>query len=118
MVDRVWPNCHIEIACDVDNPLVGHADAAAVLNSAKRETTPEWVKERGTGLQIAVFCKLSGICQMAVMTLPGQYGHCGDSINADIKPGIGIVLNASQSARAVQCSMITEEGHRLANGRR
>ncbi|EJC7848027.1 glycerate kinase [Escherichia coli] len=57
-------NCHIEVACDVDNPLVGARGAAAVF------------------------------------------------LNADIKPGIEIVLNAVNLAQAVQGAalVITGEG--------
>ncbi|WP_086354539.1 glycerate kinase [Escherichia coli] len=57
-------NCHIEVACDVNNPLVGARGAAAVF------------------------------------------------LNADIKPGIEIVLNAVNLAQAVQGAalVITGEG--------
>ncbi|HHV3048996.1 TPA: glycerate kinase [Escherichia coli] len=57
-------NCHIEVACDVDNPLIGARGAAAVF------------------------------------------------LNADIKPGIEIVLNAVNLAQAVQGAalVITGEG--------
>lgn len=64
-------NCHIEVACDVDNPLVGARGAAG-----------------GMGIAAAVF------------------------LNADIKPGIEIVLNAVNLAQAVQGAalVITGEG--------
>ncbi|EEW0909473.1 glycerate kinase [Escherichia coli] len=64
-------NSHIEVACDVDNPLVGARGAAG-----------------GMGIAAAVF------------------------LNADIKPGIEIVLNAVNLAQAVQGAalVITGEG--------
>lgn len=64
-------NCHIEVACDVDNPLVGARGAAG-----------------GMGIAATVF------------------------LNADIKPGIEIVLNAVNLAQAVQGAalVITGEG--------
>ncbi|WP_208481101.1 glycerate kinase [Escherichia coli] len=64
-------NCHIEVACDVDNPLVGARGAAG-----------------GMGIAAAVF------------------------LNADIKPGIEIVLRAVNLEQAVQGAalVITGEG--------
>ena len=64
-------NCHIEVACDVDNPLVGARGAAG-----------------GMGIAAAVF------------------------LNADIKPGIEIVLRAVSLEQAVQGAalVITGEG--------
>ncbi|MBE1105111.1 glycerate kinase, partial [Escherichia coli] len=43
-------NCHIEVACDVDNPLVGPRGAAAVFGPQKG-ATPEMVEELEQGLQ-------------------------------------------------------------------
>ncbi len=43
-------NCHIEVACDVDNPLVGARGAAAVFGPQKG-ATPEMVEELEQGLQ-------------------------------------------------------------------
>lgn len=61
-------NCHIEVACDVDNPLVGARGAAAVFGPQKG-ATPEMVEELEQGLQnyARVLQQLTeiNVCQMA-----------------------------------------------------
>ena len=93
-------NCHIEVACDVDNPLVGARGAAAVFGPQKG-ATPEMVEELEQGLQnyARVLQQLTeiNVCQMA------GGGAAG---------GIEIVLNAVNLAQAVQGAalVITGEG--------
>ncbi|PYH13848.1 glycerate 3-kinase [Escherichia coli] len=92
-------NSHIEVACDVDNPLVGARGAAAVFGPQKG-ATPEMVEELEQGLQnYARVLQRMGIAAAVFL-------------NADIKPGIEIVLNAVNLAQAVQGAalVITGEG--------
>ncbi|OUF89404.1 glycerate kinase [Escherichia coli] len=91
-------NCHIEVACDVDNPLVGPRGAAAVFGPQKG-ATPEMVEELEQGLQN--FARVLqqqteiNVCQMAGGGAAGGMGIAAAVfLNADIKPGIEIVLRA------------------------
>ncbi|STJ82041.1 glycerate kinase II [Escherichia coli] len=45
-------NCHIEVACDVDNPLVGARGAAAVFGPQKRGKRRRWSKNLNRGCKI------------------------------------------------------------------
>ncbi len=109
-------NCHIEVACDVDNPLVGARCAAAVFGPQKG-ATPEMVEELEQGLQnyARVLQQQTeiNVCQMAGGGAAGGMGIAAAVfLNADIKPGIEIVLNAVNLAQAVQGAalVITGEG--------
>ena len=109
-------NCHIEVACDVDNPLVGARGAAAVFGPQKG-ATPEMVEELEQGLQnyARVLQQQTeiNVCQMAGGGAAGGMGIAAAVfLNADIKPGIEIVLNAVNLAQAVQGAalVITGEG--------
>ena len=109
-------NCHIEVACDVDNPLVGARGAAAVFGPQKG-ATPEMVEELEQGLQnyARVLQQQTeiNVCQMAGGGAAGGMGIAATVfLNADIKPGIEIVLNAVNLAQAVQGAalVITGEG--------
>lgn len=44
-------NCHIEVACDVDNPLVGARGAAAV-SARKKGQRQKWSKSWNRGCKI------------------------------------------------------------------
>ncbi|MEN1783064.1 glycerate kinase, partial [Pseudomonas aeruginosa] len=105
-----------EVACDVDNPLVGARGAAAVFGPQKG-ATPEMVEELEQGLQnyARVLQQLTeiNVCQMAGGGAAGGMGIAAAVfLNADIKPGIEIVLNAVNLAQAVQGAalVITGEG--------
>lgn len=109
-------NSHIEVACDVDNPLVGARGAAAVFGPQKG-ATPEMVEELEQGLQnyARVLQQQTeiNVCQMAGGGAAGGMGIAAAVfLNADIKPGIEIVLNAVNLAQAVQGAalVITGEG--------
>ncbi|MCR1129172.1 glycerate 3-kinase [Escherichia coli] len=108
-------NCHIEVACDVDNPLVGARGAAAVFGPQKG-ATPEMVEELEQGLQITPVFYNSKLKLMSARWRGGAAGGMGIAaavfLNADIKPGIEIVLNAVNLAQAVQGAalVITGEG--------
>ena len=115
-VDPRLANCHIEVACDVDNPLVGARGAAAVFGPQKG-ATPEMVEELEQGLQnyARVLQQQTeiNVCQMAGGGAAGGMGIAAAVfLNADIKPGIEIVLNAVNLAQAVQGAalVITGEG--------
>ena len=109
-------NCHIEVACDVDNPLVGARGAAAVFGPQKGQRR-KWSKNWNRGCKITPVFYNSKLKLMsarwraaalrAVWALRRRY-----SLNADIKPGIEIVLNAVNLAQAVQGAalVITGEG--------
>ncbi|EIG8057684.1 glycerate kinase [Escherichia coli] len=109
-------NCHIEVACDVDNPLVGARGAAAVFGPQKG-ATPEMVEELEQGLQnyARVLQQQTeiNVCQMAGGGAAGGMGIAAAVfLNADIKPGIEIVLRAVNLEQAVQGAalVITGEG--------
>ncbi|GHM27975.1 glycerate kinase [Escherichia coli] len=106
-------NCHIEVACDVDNPLVGRRGGGVWPAKA----TPEMVEELEQGLQnyARVLQQQTeiNVCQMAGGGAAGGMGIAAAVfLNADIKPGIEIVLNAVNLAQAVQGAalVITGEG--------
>ena len=95
-------NCHIEVACDVDNPLVGARGAAAVFEQGLQNYAR--VLQQQTEINV---------CQMAGGGAAGGMGIAAAVfLNADIKPGIEIVLNAVNLAQAVQGAalVITGEG--------
>lgn len=74
-------NCHIEVACDVDNPLVGPRGAAAVFGPQR--AAPEMVEELEQGLQnyARVLQQQTeiNVCQMAAAARRAD-GHCGGGI--------------------------------------
>lgn len=82
-------NCHIEVACDVDNPLVGARGAAAVFGPQKGQRR-KWSKNWNRGCKITPVFYNSKLKLMsarwraaalrAVWVLRRRY------FNADIKP--------------------------------
>lgn len=108
-------NRHIEVACDVNNPLVGTRRGGGVWPA--KGATPEMVEELEQGLQnyARVLQQQTeiNVCQMAGGGAAGGMGIAAAVfLNADIKPGIEIVLNAVNLAQAVQGAalVITGEG--------
>ncbi|XNM80341.1 glycerate kinase [Escherichia coli] len=70
-------NCHIEVACDVDNPLVGARGAAAVF-TAKKGQRRRWSKNLNRGCKIIA----SVLQQQTEINVPdggrrrcGRYGY-------------------------------------------
>ena len=96
-------NCHIEVACDVDNPLVGARGAAAVFGPQKG-ATPEMVEELEQGLQnyARVLQQQTeiNVCQMAGGGAAGGMVITGegriDSQTAGGKAPLGVASVAKQ----------------------
>lgn len=109
-------DCRIEVACDVDNPLVGPRGAAAVFGPQKG-ATPTMVDalERGLVNYAQVIQRLTGqdVAQIPGGGAAGGMGvAAGVFLNATLKPGIDIVLNAVNLDGAVRDAtlVITGEG--------
>lgn len=108
-------NCHIEVACDVDNPLVGARGAAAVFGPQKGQRR-KWSKSWNRGCKITpVFynsklkstsARWRAAALRAVWVLRRRY------FSMRILNRIEIVLNAVNLAQAVQGAalVITGEG--------
>ncbi|QDR79954.1 glycerate kinase [Sporomusa termitida] len=115
-IDPRLTEAAILVACDVDNPLCGPQGAAAVYGPQKG-ATPEMVLELDQALQ-----QFAAVAQTAtgkdVARLPGAgaAGGLGAGLlfftNAELKPGVEIVLNATRFADIVQQAdfVITGEG--------
>ncbi len=75
-------NCHIEVACDVDNPLVGHAARRRCL--VRKRGNAGNGRRTGTGLQnyARVLQQLTGNQRLpdGGWWRGGRYGHCGGGI--------------------------------------
>lgn len=109
-------NCHIEVACDVDNPLVGPRGAAAVFGPQKGQRR-KWSKSWSRDCKITpVFYNSKLKSTSARWRAAARAGGMGIAaavfLNADIKPGIEIVLRAVNLEQAVQGAalVITGEG--------
>lgn len=108
--------CRIEVACDVDNPLVGPRGAAAVFGPQKG-ATPEMVETLENGLRnyVRVLHALTG---RDISQIPGGGAAGGMGIaaivflEAEMKPGIEIVMQAVKLEEAVKEAslVITGEG--------
>lgn len=108
--------CLIEVACDVDNPLIGPRGAATVFGPQKG-ATPAMVDtlERGLVNFAGVVQQLTGrdVSQIPGGGAAGGMGvAAGVFLNAVLKPGIEIVLNAVNLDGAVRDAtlVITGEG--------
>ncbi|EBO3254899.1 glycerate kinase, partial [Salmonella enterica subsp. enterica serovar Tennessee] len=97
--------CRIEVACDVDNPLVGPRGAAAVFGPQKG-ATPEMVETLENGLRnyARVLHALTGR-DMSQIPGGGAAGGMGIAaivfLEAEMKPGIEIVMQAVKLEEAV-----------------
>lgn len=108
--------CRIEVACDVDNPLVGPRGAAAVFGPQKG-ATPEMVETLENGLRnyARVLHALTGR-DMSQIPGGGVAGGMGIAaivfLEAEMKPGIEIVMQAVKLEEAVKEAslVITGEG--------
>ena len=108
--------CRIDVACDVDNPLVGPRGAARVFGPQKG-ATPEMVERLEEGLlnYAHVLQTLTGedVAQVAGGGAAGGMGIAAVIfLRASMKPGIEIVLQAIQLEQAIQDAalVITGEG--------
>ncbi len=98
--------CRIEVACDVDNPLVGPRGAAAVFGPQKG-ATPEMVETLENGLRnyARILHALTGR-DMSQIPGGGAAGGMGIAAivfpEAEMKPGIEIVMQAVKLEEAVK----------------
>ena len=109
-------DCRIEVACDVDNPLLGERGAAAVFGPQKGACI-EMVAVLERGLQNYARVMLAATGQdVAPMVGGGAAGGMGAAarvfLNATLKSGIDIVLDAVHLEEALRDAdlVITGEG--------
>ncbi|AYZ16625.1 glycerate 3-kinase [Klebsiella pasteurii] len=109
-------DCRIEVACDVDNPLLGERGAAAVFGPQKGACL-EMVAVLERGLQNYAQVLLAATGQdVAAMVGGGAAGGMGAAarvfLNATLKSGIDIVLEAVHLEAALRDAdlVITGEG--------
>lgn len=109
-------DCRIEVACDVDNPLLGERGAAAVFGPQKGACI-EMVAVLERGLQNYARVMLAATGQdVAPMVGGGAAGGMGAAarvfLNATLKSGIDIVLEAVNLEEALRDAdlVITGEG--------
>lgn len=109
-------DCRIEVACDVDNPLLGERGAAAVFGPQKGACI-EMVAVLERGLQNYARVMLAATGQdVAAMVGGGAAGGMGAAarvfLNATLKSGIDIVLEAVHLEEALRDAdlVITGEG--------
>ena len=115
-LDPRLPDCRIEVACDVDNPLLGERGAAAVFGPQKGACI-EMVAVLERGLQNYARVMLAATGQdVAPMVGGGAAGGMGAAarvfLNATLKSGIDIVLEAVHLEEALRDAdlVITGEG--------
>ncbi|MDW5418308.1 glycerate kinase [Iodobacter sp. CM08] len=118
-VSRLDPRiaqCKIDVACDVDNPLTGEQGAAAVFGPQKG-ATPEMVRILDASLShYARMIKEQIGLDIALTKGSGAAGGMGAAalafLNASLRPGVEIVLEAVQFAALLQGAdlVITGEG--------
>ncbi len=106
----------IMVACDVDNPLCGPRGASAVYGPQKG-ATPEMIEELDAALSVYAVCA-AAITGKKVAELPGAgaAGGLGAGLmffsNAQLRPGVEIVLEAADFAELVSQAdvVLTGEG--------
>ncbi|CAM3903095.1 glycerate kinase [Aeromicrobium ponti] len=115
-LDARLKDVHIEVACDVDNPLTGPRGASAIFGPQKG-ATPEMVELLDQNLaHFADVVEKSLGKSFRDLDGAGAAGGLGASLlaflNADLKRGIDIVLNAVNFDAEVQDAdlVITGEG--------
>ncbi|MDC0705072.1 glycerate kinase [Priestia sp. AB] len=106
----------VEVACDVDNPLTGETGASAVFGPQKG-ATPDMVKQldRNLAHYAAIVGKEMGI---HIQSVPGAgaAGGLGGGLlaflSAELKPGVDIVIKATQLESYIKNAdlVITGEG--------
>lgn len=106
----------VEVACDVDNPLTGETGASAVFGPQKG-ATPDMVKrlDRNLAYYAAIVGKEMGI---HIQSVPGAgaAGGLGGGLlaflSAELKPGVDIVIKATQLENYIKNAdlVITGEG--------
>ncbi|MFT7827002.1 glycerate kinase [Priestia megaterium] len=106
----------VEVACDVDNPLTGETGASAVFGPQKG-ATPDMVKQldRNLAHYAAIVGKEMGI---HIQSIPGAgaAGGLGGGLlaflSAELKPGVDIVIKATELESYIKNAdlVITGEG--------
>ncbi|MTD27002.1 glycerate kinase [Erwinia sorbitola] len=115
-LDPRLQQCNIEVACDVDNPLVGPQGAAAVFGPQKG-ATPEIVAQLEQALEqyAAVIRQITGN-DIRKIAGGGSAGGMGIAslvfLGATLKPGIDIIMEALRLEDAVMSAdlIVTGEG--------
>ncbi|HEX9014315.1 MAG TPA: glycerate kinase [Anaerolineaceae bacterium] len=115
-MDPRLKGCRIEVACDVTNPLTGPAGASAVYGPQKG-ATPEMVAQLDANLgHFAALIRQKPGIEVAAMPGSGAAGGMGAALlaflNATLRPGIDIVMEAAGLDAAVRDAdlVITGEG--------
>jgi glycerate 2-kinase len=115
-VDKRIQDCKFEVACDVDNPLIGKQGAATIFGPQKG-ATPEMVALLDAGLaHYANQIKQDLGIEVAHTKGAGAAGGMGAAalafLNASLRPGVEIVLESVQFAALLQGAdlVITGEG--------
>lgn len=106
----------VTVACDVDNPLCGEKGASAVFGPQKG-ATPEMVSELDTALR-RFGEQLEAATGKTIISAPGAGAAGGmgaallGMLNAELRPGIEIVIESLGLAQAVRDAdlVITGEG--------
>jgi glycerate kinase len=108
--------CRIEVACDVDNPLCGEYGASAIFGPQKG-ATPEMVTELDQTLaHFADVISNNGFEDHRLLSGAGAAGGMGLGVktflNAELKPGIEIVMKTVGLAEQLENAdlVITGEG--------
>jgi glycerate kinase len=115
-LDARLQDCVIEVACDVDNPLIGPKGASAIFGPQKG-ATPEMVHQLDDNLAHYA-AQIRAELGISVAELPGAgaAGGLGAAMHAflraDLRPGVEIVMNAVGLDGAVADAdlVITGEG--------
>jgi glycerate kinase len=115
-LDRRIGESRIQVACDVNNPLTGERGASAVFGPQKG-ATPEMVRtlDGGLGHFAELIRRRLGI-DVEQRAGAGAAGGMGAALlaflDADLRPGVGIVVEAIKLDEAVRgaCLVITGEG--------
>ncbi len=125
-LDPRLKHVHVEVACDVDNPLTGRHGAARVY-APQKGATPGMVKQLDAGLgSLAAVVKRD--IGLSILKTPGSgaAGGLGGGLmaftNGQLRPGVDIVIDSVKLARKLKgCDLvITGEGrmdHQTAFGK-
>jgi len=97
-LDSRLASCRIEVACDVDNPLIGPRGASAIFGPQKG-ATPDLVKNLDANLSHYARC-IKRDLGVAIADIPGAgaAGGLGAAfiafLGAELRPGIDIIMKA------------------------
>ena len=116
LLDARLKDCRIQVACDVDNPLTGSRGASAIFGPQKGATKAMIeVLDRNLGHFAELIRRDLGL-DVENSSGAGAAGGMGAALlafmNADLRPGVSIVVEAIKLADAVQGAdlVITGEG--------